>query len=283
MLKTGDRVLHSRFPDWGPGEVLEVAGDSVTVHFVNAGEKKLKASFVTVVTDERGDHPLLDHLRKRAPRRGVGRKTVQMSISDFRLRFPMGFEDVAYLNSERNYKIAARDLLAQLLGSSEFRHLVQASRFDEVVTRALKVVNVTNLISPHEKMALNDGLRVPVAAEPFSRALFDLLHGEGDEEQRFEAWAAVLNAIESAKWPIASYFPYFANPDREMFIKPTATQNAADVCSYEINYKPELNWLTYRSVREFAGYLRNEVAALRPRDMIDVQSFMWCTSPSSEA
>jgi hypothetical protein len=48
------------------------------------------------------------------------------------------------------------------------------------------------------------------------------------------------------------------------------------VCRFELNYRPEPNWLTYRCLLEFAQNLRNKLADLEPKDMIDVQSFLWC-------
>ena len=64
-----------------------------------------------------------------------------------------------------------------------------------------------------------------------------------------------------------------------MFIKPSVTQKVAEMSAFEINYRPELNWLTYKSVLDFAHYLRHALADLKPRDMIDVQSFIWCVAP----
>ena len=61
--------------------------------------------------------------------------------------------------------------------------------------------------------------------------------------------------------------------------KPTITQHAAALCGFEINYRPEVNWLTYDLVLKFSQYLKDELVDLRPRDMIDVQSFMWCIAP----
>ena len=68
-------------------------------------------------------------------------------------------------------------------------------------------------------------------------------------------------------------------PDEHIFLKPTITQHAADICAFEINYRPELNWLTYKSVLEFANYLKESIKKEKPRDMIDIQSFMWCITP----
>jgi hypothetical protein len=64
-----------------------------------------------------------------------------------------------------------------------------------------------------------------------------------------------------------------------VFLKPTVTQNAAEISGFAINYRPDLNWLTYASVLTFANYLKAELVGLLPRDMIDVQSFMWCIAP----
>jgi DNA helicase-2/ATP-dependent DNA helicase PcrA len=42
-FKIGDRIFHNKF---GPGEVMEVDGDKLTIEFDRAGEKKVVASFV---------------------------------------------------------------------------------------------------------------------------------------------------------------------------------------------------------------------------------------------
>ena len=54
----------------------------------------------------------------------------------------------------------------------------------------------------------------------------------------------------------------------------------ANAIGCEINYQPELKWLTYSSVLELASAIREKLVKenienLIPRDMIDVQSFIW--------
>ncbi len=166
-----------------------------------------------------------------------------------------------------------------LLGRNQLSALVAATNFEEATARALQVVNATNLIFPNEKMALRDGLRSDQAKQRFTVLLHELLYGTSEEEARFNAWTDLLFDIEAPKWTNATYFQFLAYPDRYIFFKPMITQDAADVCNFELNYHPELNWLTYRSVQQFAGVLRSEIATLNPRDMIDVQSFIWCIAP----
>jgi hypothetical protein len=62
-------------------------------------------------------------------------------------------------------------------------------------------------------------------------------------------------------------------------IKPTITKNAADICGFDLHYRPALNWATYSAVLRFSELLKNSLVDLKPRDMIDVQSFMWCIRP----
>ena len=86
---------------------------------------------------------------------------------------------------------------------------------------------------------------------------------------------------DAANWTTATYFIFLAYPDEHMFLKPTVTQHSADLVKAELNYRSELNWLTYSCLLDFAGYLKAELVrmGMEPRDMIDVQSFMWCIAP----
>jgi hypothetical protein len=60
-------------------------------------------------------------------------------------------------------------------------------------------------------------------------------------------------------------------------MKPRVTRAIAELCDFELNYKPEPNWLTYKSLLEFAAMLKELLKDLEPRDYIDVQSFIWST------
>jgi hypothetical protein len=154
--------------------------------------------------------------------------------------------------------------------------LLAEDQYNEISRRSLKIMNATNLIFPNEKMALKDGVESKENKNIFSENLYGLLYGSGELESRFLTFAETLETIGAAKWTIATYFLYIMFPEKYIFVKPTATQNAATLSAFEIYYRPELNWRTYKSILEFSNYLKAELWELRPRDMIDVQSFMWC-------
>jgi hypothetical protein len=113
----------------------------------------------------------------------------------------------------------------------------------------------------------------------FSESLYSLLYGKEDMSPRFISFVRTLGTIKAAKWTILSYFLFMVFPEKHIFIKPGVTQLAAETSAFEINFRPELNWRTYQSVLDFSEYLRAELKDLNPRDMIDIQSFMWSIGP----
>ena len=72
-----------------------------------------------------------------------------------------------------------------------------------------------------------------------------------------------------------AYFPYLAMPAEHMFLKPVPTRRIAEACGVELNYRPEPNWLTYQCLLRLAERLKETLVDLEPRDMIDLQGFVW--------
>ena len=60
-----------------------------------------------------------------------------------------------------------------------------------------------------------------------------------------------------------------------MFLKPNVTRRAAEVYGFDFVYRSKPNWETYSCLLAFADHVRKHQRALKPRDMIDLQSFVW--------
>ena len=298
--KSGERVKHATKTEWGIGEVLaDQSGGRVKVFFEDVGAKEFDighARFVSLSGDEgKSDYltALVKHYHAELKKPVLAGKpkpafmSFSKAVQNFLSYFPSGFSDPEYLlgaGNERNYKLAANQLMLELLGKKSFEELLQENDFKEICDRAKRVVNKTNLISPYEKIWLSNGLGVDANQERFAESLFDLLYGESEIPIRFERFSALLTEIGAAKWPIATYFLFITFPKIHMFLKPVVTQDAANVLGQEINYKPELNWLTYSQVLALAERIRKELHKtgmenMAPQDMIDVQSFIWVTAP----
>jgi len=269
-FSVGDRVGHPARPEWGPGEIIAVSGESkFTVYFALIGQKLLKGVPLVRLTGVESSHPLLEN----RVRSGKKTRTIVQLKESFQRQFPGGFEDPRYVKFERAYKVAASDLLKQTLSSEELNRLLSAGDYAEVCRRALAVISRTNLVSPNEKMDLHNGITGEGVVQ-FSRAVADLLYGSSSAQDRFERFAKMLERVGAAKWTIATYFRFLAEPQTEMFLQPEATKAAAEACGLELNYRPDLNWRTYESLLAVSAFLKEAIADLRPRDMIDVQGFI---------
>ena len=60
-----------------------------------------------------------------------------------------------------------------------------------------------------------------------------------------------------------------------MFLKPNVTREAARQYGVDFDYRSRPNWATYRSLLDFAEAVRRDQRDLGPRDMIDLQGFIW--------
>lgn len=200
----------------------------------------------------------------------------------FLQQFPGGFRDETYLDWERDYKVEAHRRWQESLGEAEFTRLLAAGEHGEIARRAVSVEQRTrhSMIFSFEKMALRDAVKYPAGARAFATGLHDFLHGAGALEPRFEAWVDVVAGLPRRRtrvltWPMVTVWGFLAQPKVHIFLKPTVTRIAAAEYGYELAYRSRPNWETYGAVLELAARVRADLRDLKPRDMIDIQSFLW--------
>ena len=196
--------------------------------------------------------------------------------------FPGGFRDETYLDWEREYKWETHERWKAALGRAEFQQLLRAGEFAEIAARAVRVEQRSrhSMLFSFEKMALRDAVKSAHGARTFSQGLFDFLHSRQSIESRFTQWVEVIAALPRKQtrvltWPVVSVFGFIAQPDTHIFLKPNTMRKAADEYGFEMHYKSRPSWETYASLLKFADTVRSDTRDLHPRDMIDIQSFMW--------
>ena len=201
--------------------------------------------------------------------------------------FPGGFQDETYLDWERDYKWATHKRWVAALGRSEFDRLLRAGKYREIAARAVRVEQQSrhSMIFSFEKMALRDAVKSSAGAERFARGLYEYLHGTGSAADRLSAWVEAVGSLPRKQtrvltWPLVTVFGFIAKPRLHMFLKPTVTKLAADAYGFDFAYDSRPNWETYRNLLDFARQIRADTEDLEPRDMIDIQSFMWVLGSS---
>ncbi len=195
-------------------------------------------------------------------------------------RFPGGFRDDDYVELERDYKWQAHLRWRDGLGETQFAAKLRSGRFAEIAALASRIESRTNLLFSFEKMALRDAIRSEAGAEAFSRGLFDLLHGARAMEARFSSWIETVAALPQRQtrvltWPLVTVFGFIAQPRTHFFFKPTVTREAARRYGVELAYASRPSWPLYRDLLSFVRRVRTDIQDLKPRDMIDLQSFLW--------
>jgi hypothetical protein len=131
-----------------------------------------------------------------------------------------------------------------------------------------------------EKMALRDAVKSPAGARAFAEGLFDFLYGAGGADRRFERWRDVVAALPRRQtrvltWPIVTVFGFLALPKTHFFFKPRVTREAARKYGADLPYRSCPDWEIYAGILSFVRRVRADLGDLRPRDMIDIQSFLW--------
>jgi hypothetical protein len=201
-------------------------------------------------------------------------------LKKFLYYFPKGFGDNTYKAWERNYKWEAHKAWEASLNKSEYESLLAKKKFEEIALRAVRIETKTNLLFSFEKMALRDAIKPPQGAKAFATGLYDYVYGKGRLQERFENFTEVLESLPRKQtrvltWPLHTVFGFIAKPTEHIFLKPRVTQIAAEAYGYPFVYKSRPNWETYKSLIGFAEQVREDAASLRPRDYIDLQSFIW--------
>jgi hypothetical protein len=194
--------------------------------------------------------------------------------------FPSGFADETYFEWERGYKQLAHERWDAELGRLEYRARLNRGDFEGIAATAVKIESRTNLLFSFEKMALRDAVKRPDGARAFAEGLYALLYGRGHDARRFDEWCAVVASLPRRQtrvltWPVVTVFPFIACPDTHLFVKPRVTQVAAREYGVDFHYVSRPNAETYDAVLRFAALIRRDQADLGPRDMIDLQGFIW--------
>lgn len=207
-------------------------------------------------------------------------KTRTRCKKKFLYYFPKGFGDPKYYAWERGYKWEAHLAWERDLNKKEYQRLLSEKQYAEIALRAVRLETKTNLLFSFEKMALRDAVKPPGGAKVFAEGLYEYVYGKSSFQKRFENFAEMLDSLPRKQtrvrtWPLQTVFGFIANPKEHIFLKPRVTQTAAGKYAYEFAYRSKPNWETYKSLLDFAEQVKKDTGDLKPKDFIDLQSFIW--------
>jgi hypothetical protein len=213
-------------------------------------------------------------------------RSIQLTASARRCRqkflrfFPRGFQDQKYLAWERNYKWKAHEDWNLKLDEEIQSELLRGKQYRDIAARAVAVESRTHLLFSFEKMAIRDALKSPAGARSFAEGLYNFLYGAGKLSVKFDRWCDVIASLPRKQsrvltHPVVTVFGFLAQPKTHIYLKPKVTRAAAQAYGFDLTYKTRPSWETYQSLLEFTQLIGDDISDLQPRDMIDIQSFIW--------
>lgn len=217
--------------------------------------------------------------------------THEQAIGQFQAEYPQGFADPAYLAvtgpAARRVRAprwrAACAEWAEAMGEGQGARLVADGKVRELVKRAVRLEKHLVLVpGTFEAGALQQALEDPEAAGPFFAALFEVLAGppaRARSEKLFAA-AEALDVEPALAWPIATLFPFVADPARHVFLWPRTACAAAERLGCDLRYEATPGWTTYAALRAFSAQLLAKLEPLGARDFVDVEAFLHATASS---
>jgi hypothetical protein len=199
--------------------------------------------------------------------------------------FPGRFRDETYLAWEREYKWEAHRAWEATLGRREWEALRRAGDQQEVARRIATFYGRShlNMLALYEWMALREALVDRRGGPLLAEGLYHLLHDRGPMSGRIERFADVLDQAPQrqtglTKWPVVTLFPFVADPRQHFILKPRLVKRVAERYGVDLRYRSRPNGETYEALLELVAWVRSALAPWRPRDLIDVQGFLWVTN-----
>ncbi len=209
---------------------------------------------------------------------------VQELVEVLKRRYPnwTGFKDADFAKDEITYKRATIAMAQKELSAAELKRLLDTGAFDEFISRLEAIGRDNNLLYQAVPTTGDLGILYHATLDKpaFCRAMFDLLHGPDAGHLRLTRYTDfVKGAGLPNKWTFPTYFLFVCHPESEMFIKPRTTrwfvEFAADYKAFASTPTP----FAYVVVKQLAEQLLTDLSQFGPRDMVDIQSFIWvCAS-----
>jgi len=294
----GMHVMHKYNEAWGQGMIISAQGADVRVLFTAHPARKpvlvpIKALTViragkwveaAAAVSERAARPAARASSAPRTARKYATTTQDEALTKFLADYPGGFAGQRFTDEERAPRWAAHQAFVEHLGGGALRRLLDEGQAAEAARRAMQVLEKIKLLSVFEKARLRKTLQVEESALAYLGALADLLDAPEVSEATFDPYLKAVGALggESKQridtWPIATVLPFLAQPERHFFVKPIATQAAAERLRLDLSYQSQLGWTTYRRALALAAELTTVLAPHGCRDLVDVQAFVSLTA-----
>ena len=297
--------------DWGMGLVMEEGPDFWVLYFENGGRRKFIKSKtkglvpVTLPMSElnalkaksqgRQGKAAMSRAKPKPKSASTPKKvlpkfaTFAQQLAFFEKLFPGGFLGDAFVNGERGAD-GAKGKLAMKTGAMALaQEELSAARFDSATTEELfdsatRLLKATTIVFPIEGSIPFGGMKAEHRADAMA-GLKQLLHTTGDYGARLERFVHSIDLKDkkgnekTVSWPLATVFAALYSPKDVTCVKPSLFAMQAATLGTVVEKAQPVSGRGYSAFHDVAVKVQALLVAAgqKPRDMMDVYSFMWRT------
>jgi hypothetical protein len=281
------------FERGGRKKFIKTKAKSLTPVSLNAAELgTLRAAVLGKHAASAGGNPKKKGAPKKTPARFA---TFVEQVAFFDKLFIGGFEGERFVTEERGhpeatgkagYKSAAIAMARKELSPGEFSNASPDALFE----RAKRLLGATNIVFPIEG-AIPFGSIAEPDRPAMLEALKHLLHGDGEYGRRLEQFVRAVNLKDKTgkskrvTWPLATIFGALYSPEQHTCVKPVYFAAQATTLGLRVEAAQPVTTSGYRQFFEVAKETQQRLidAGHRPRDLMDVYSFIWRTHAEKPA
>ena len=168
-----------------------------------------------------------------------------------------------------------------LLGGGQLDRLLADAEHDELSRRLLRVASSAEGVSGMPGMAeLKEAFESGDEMRHFLGALAGYLSVPSPARARFDRLSAAAHALggpPDAAWPLVTFFPFAAAPERHAVLVPRSACAGASRLGCDLQFQPVPTWATYGRFRDLSSRLLALLAPAGARDHADVECFLHAT------
>ncbi|HET8734696.1 MAG TPA: hypothetical protein VFM45_13100 [Anaeromyxobacteraceae bacterium] len=301
-FEAGSLVKHRTL---GTGKVVAVEPDALHVFFPvsetrYAAKLRLPAAGAFLSLDEPDPDPQLEGLSTFTLDAASGRYALAANfigqaeaVAAYLGEHPEGFHPVAAPRAgapragRRERWRAASATWADTMEGGRSATLLDDGDDAGLVRRLLRIAEHASAVPGMvEREALAEALHPGPEVREFLHSLLGFLSVPSPARARFDKLAAAVRALAvppEAAWPMVTFFPFVARPDRHVLLLPRSACAGASRLGWDLAYQPTPNWATYQRLRGLSSRLLEQLAPSGARDHVDVESFLHATSSQRPA
>ena len=265
-------------------------------HFGNKPEEEIKQAWAVLVSHHEEDinlkktataPPCLDP-ENRPHGSAINPERLRAAIRLFSWIYGAEpFESERYLEEERKYKLELKTEWQDTVTEDLLNTAIEGGNPLPYAAKVSKLLTKTNLL-PWRYGVCIKGFKTSEKARMFLEALRMLLFDREGSTAPLDAFtnrmqplydATLKGGIKPASRSIPSLALWLSDPQHHFFIRSEVVKRAASILTGRVleGQRQIMTSAYYGHVLEFTQTLRSDIAELGPRDMIDVQGFLWGT------